>query len=299
MLTPRSQRPLLNEQNQHLARYNSWRHRRRRAILKETVEQLTERYDELHRRAAQNLERWRGEREARGEALPQGRVEVRQGDWGDVTQALTQRWGLCFPVLNMANAYVAGGAYLQGTAAQEENMFRRTDCHLALKEEELQPHNPLDPSYIRYRPELTELIKGIGGRVSLDLERPRVCVRGSERRQGDDFGYPWLPDQDIFPFYELKAAACDLRDGSPFDPVECARRFTALLDTLKERGQRVAVLGAHGCGAFENPAERVAEIYERALAERRADFDLITFAIYDGGYGPNNYLPFAERFSGW
>ena len=50
------------------------------------------------------------------------------GDWGDVTLALTKRYGKCFAVLNMANAYSFGGGYAHGQVAQEENMFRRTDC---------------------------------------------------------------------------------------------------------------------------------------------------------------------------
>jgi hypothetical protein len=37
-------------------------------------------------------------------------VHVCEGDWGDVGQKFTQRFGKTFAVLNMANPYVAGGA---------------------------------------------------------------------------------------------------------------------------------------------------------------------------------------------
>ena len=56
-------------------------------------------------------------------------VQVHADDWGEVTRHMTARYGICFAVLNMANAYVPGGAYVEGAIAQEENMFRRTDCH--------------------------------------------------------------------------------------------------------------------------------------------------------------------------
>jgi len=292
----RSNRPLLDERNLRFGRYDHPQLARRRAILRETLDTLSGDYDHYHRLAQDNLERWAAEREARGERLPSGQVEVIKGDWGDVTLALTKRWGVAFPVLNMANAYVAGGAYLQGTSAQEENMFRRTDCHLALKEEELQPYDRHD-HYVRYRPEVTALLEGEQGRVSLDMDQLRVCVRGSEKREEADLGYPWLSEEDVFPFYELKAAAMDLRDGAPFDPVRCALRFNALLDTLKDAGQRVAVLGAHGCGAFLNPSERVADCFAQVLDGRREDFDLIVFAIFHAGYGPSNFEPFFIRFS--
>ncbi|MFT6437750.1 MAG: hypothetical protein ACJAVI_005831 [Candidatus Azotimanducaceae bacterium] len=41
-------------------------------------------------------------------------VQVLSGDWGAVTLKLTQAYGKCFAVLNMANAYV------EGTIAQED-----------------------------------------------------------------------------------------------------------------------------------------------------------------------------------
>jgi len=295
----RSDRPLLSEGQRGLMCYSSWRHERRRAVLRETIEALRSGYADYHARAAQNLARWAEERAARGEPLSSGQVEVVAGDWGEVTLALTKRWGLTFPVLNMANAYVAGGAYLQGTATQEENMFRRTDCHLSLKPEELMPYDPSDPCYVRYTPEVTARLQGRSGRVCLDLERPRVCVRSGERGERGDLGYEWLSGDELFPFYELKAAAMDLRRGEPFSPEECAQRFTALLDTLKAAGQRVAVLGAHGCGAFMNHTDQVVDHFAAVLEARRDDFDLITFAIFDATYGPDSLTPSRERFQGW
>ena len=74
------------------------------------------------------------------------------------------------------------------------------------------------------------------GRVYLDAEHPRVCIRGPEERDRDDLGYQWLADDEVFPFLELRAAALDLRGGYPFDEVETAKRVGAQLDTLIEHG---------------------------------------------------------------
>jgi uncharacterized protein (TIGR02452 family) len=74
-------------------------------------------------------------------------------------------------------------------------------------------------------------------------------------------------------------------------------RISAQLDTLIEQGIRHVVLGAFGCGAFQNPAESVAEIYREHISSRRAVFAVIAFAIYNAGYGPDNFRPFSNVFS--
>ena len=71
------------------------------------------------------------------------------------------------------------------------------------------------------------------------------------------------------------------------------------LDTLIEKGVRHAVLSAFGCGAFMNPAERVAAAYRAELEKRATHFDVIAFGIFHAGYGPNNYAPFEAAFEGW
>ena len=45
-------------------------------------------------------------------------VYVCEGDWGEVTLKLTQKYGSPFAVLNMANSICAGGGVVQGMIAQ-------------------------------------------------------------------------------------------------------------------------------------------------------------------------------------
>ena len=262
---------------------------RRRQVLRETIAAFKEpdalvRYRQL---AAQNLDRWRGQC---GASEPKLRVDVLQGDWGEVTRSLTRTYGVCFAALNMANAHVPGGAYVEGAVAQEENMFRRTDCHFRIDEGEY------DLQLDCYHPEMTRLLSAQDGVVYLDAQHPRVCIRGPEDRTRKDLGYPWLSEDQVFPFYELRAAAKDLRDGSDFDPNDARRRISAQLDTLRDHRIRHAVLGAFGCGAFRNPAHRVAAIYREEIMARAADFSLVVFAIFSAGYGPDNVKPFGEAF---
>ncbi|MCX4247163.1 poly(ADP-ribose) glycohydrolase domain-containing protein [Paraliomyxa miuraensis] len=269
---------------------------RRREVLRETVAYLHDRgRARLHALAADNVARWA--REAATHSVPTDpratgpRIEVVPDDWGEATARATRRSGACFAVLNMANAHVPGGAYVEGTVAQEENMFRRTDCHEAVDDAEL------DPLTQRYRPEMTARLNAADGLVYLDTRTPRVCVRGPEDRAQADLGYAWLADDEVFPFFELRAAAEDLRGGKPFDEDEMARRIHAQLDTLRYGGVRHVVLSAFGCGAFHNPADRVAALYRDALARTPGNLEEVVFAIFAPGYGPDNYTPFADAFA--
>jgi hypothetical protein len=262
---------------------------RRRAVLRETLSAFAEARptDQYHQLAYTNLESWAA-------TAPPTRgltIEVLPGDWGDVTATQTRRHGHCFAVLNMANAYVPGGAYVEGAMAQEENLFRRTDCHYCIADDDY------DVDRDRYRPHMTALLSARDGEVYLDTQRPRVCIRGPEDRTRPDLGYRWLGDDKVFPFFELRAAAPDLRDGSPFDAGDMRSRIGAQLETLHRGGVRHVVLGAFGCGAFRNPADRVAAIYREEITRRAENFTVITFAIFAPGYGPDNYTPFAETFN--
>ena len=275
--------------------------RQRRAVLHETLIQLADPADRAASlvTAQANVARWA----ATATAGPGGgggvgggsKFEVVEGDWGDVASALTHGYGRCFAVLDMANAYGAGGGYVEGMLAQEENMFRRTDCHFSITAE-----TGYDRQRDRYVPDKTSLLQAEDGRVYLDMDRPRVCMRGPERRESPDLGYEWMRADQIFPFYELRAAAVDLRrtGGRGFDVDETHKRVAAQLDTLIDKGVRHVVLSAFGCGAFMNPVESVARCYRMELEARAKHFDKVAFAIFHPGYGPDNFTPFKAAFGG-
>ncbi len=300
--------------------YHGSQEGRRQEILVETLTKLEEASPTAHYHvlALRNLQRWaeeagkaaREKEKTEGQAArqeeaaakrkaaaldasgPAPRVEVHvlPGDWGEVTLEMTRRFGTLFASLNMANAYAPGGGYTHGMVAQEENMFRRTDCHFSIRLEDIAEDE-------EYKVEVTNKLNAKDGRVYLDVEQPRVCIRGPEDRSRGDLGYPWLADEEVFPFYELRAAAVDLRSGEPFSRKETQRRVAAQLDTLAEAGVRHAVLSAFGCGAFRNPAAQVAAVYKEELQKRAGDFDVIAFGIFNAGYGPDNFTPFQQAFA--
>jgi hypothetical protein len=110
---------------------------RRQLVLLETLRSLEEASPtaRFHRLAQANLRRWKAAAPA---AAKTGGCVVRvlRGDWGEVTHQMTKQHGTTFASLNMANAHAPGGGYTHGAIAQEENMFRRTDCHFSLVRED-------------------------------------------------------------------------------------------------------------------------------------------------------------------
>lgn len=283
-----SGRPLVDDESALAAWYANPDGAKRRRVLRETIERFEScpAADRYQSQARKNLERWN----RLASIHSSDRILVVPGDWGVVTQDLTKKFGACFAVLNMANAYVPGGAYVEGAIAQEENMYRRTDCHFYIGP----PH--YDAPRDRYTPQATRLLSGEDGVVFLDSKNPRICIRGAEDRRAEDFGYRFLDAEEIFPFYELRAAAQDLRGGDRFDAEKARRQIRAQLATLKAARIRHVVFGAFGCGAFKNPAREVARIYREEIGEERSHFHVIAFAIFNAGYGPDNYSPFKAEF---
>ena len=259
--------------------------KRRREVLEETITSIKLNSSFFYQKALDNLEKWKMLSSNGYSESDKALVEVFEGDWGEVTKLLTKKYGQCFAVLNMANAYVPGGGYLQGLIAQEENMFRRTDCHFSINKNELDSKG-------YYKKDMVDLINGVNGSVYLDTEKYRICIRGQEFREREDLGYDWLSQDEIFPFYEMRSAALDLRSGTNFFEDECIKRITAQFNTLKKSSIKHVVLGAHGCGAFLNPSEKVAELYKKVISEFYNDFHVIAFAIFNAGYGPGNYSIF-------
>ncbi len=155
-------RQLLSEDDFRLARFATPECRRRRQVLRETLAAFDQSVPpgHYHQLAADNLARWQRE------APPPGALQlaVMPGDWGEVTAAMTARHGRCFAVLNMANAEVAGGAYVEGAVAQEENMFRRSDCHFRVDAASF------NRTRDRYHPPMTDLLNALAGRVYLDTQ---------------------------------------------------------------------------------------------------------------------------------
>ena len=266
----------------------------RMRVLGDTVARLSEpaRRAELRELADANAKRAKT-KAPKNEAQPL-RVILREADTLDMAKSLFEEHGELPVVLNMACATRPGGGYRSGSAAQEENLFRRTDLHFRFKPGQVVKDYSKGKDV--YSEDMEDLINGTHGLVYMDTD-PCICIRGSENFDSPTLGYFAYEDHEIFSFYELRSAAWVARgsDDERQRP-EAARRIRAQFETLVAESKRVLVLSAFGCGAFGNDATVVAEEYAKAILEYKDRFSVIAFAIYYAGWGASNFDVFKAVF---
>ncbi|MCW8445569.1 DUF2263 domain-containing protein [Fluoribacter gormanii] len=313
-----------------------WRHD---SIYKTIVKVTTpEEYKGLQKAAIDNMKRWKELNSAAASSFV-ARVEVGYQDWGDATFKATKENAVTYTVLNPSSDRYPGGAGLEGGSALEENIWHRSTCMLSLMDKIVTLDK--DTNLFVYTEEGTALVQGrkkmtakerdiLKERCSiiypeeiyktLHSTEPRICFRGPEimlPSTMEDFGasgrvvspelsYAFLPQDSIFPFYELRSAAPEhFAESQSTAPQvlkehreDIRRRIAAQLDTLILAGQTHAVLGAWGCGAFKNEPELVAETYAEEIEKRAGFFQHLLFPILNTESNSNNYDVFENVLNG-
>jgi len=236
--------------------------------------------------ALHNLSRWNREAKEREGSMPyinDSKTVVlidNNVDSLDMAKYIAMIYGVLPTVLNFANKDTIGGGCVSGASAQEENMFRRSNCWACIRQEERDSTNPR-----RYNTRMARQLEAKDApRVYLDTQQIRVGVRGRETHEkaAKDIGYKWLHKTQWFPFYELRAAAWDLAkiqmDAKTITE-DADRRIEAQFQTLIYNNIEFVVLGAFWCGAFQNPPEIIASIYFEKIAKYKHHFKVIAFPI--------------------
>ena len=123
-----------------------------------------------------------------------------------------------------------------------------------------------------------------------------------------ELSFLFVDPDEIFPFYELRAAAPELpglvvnwEDGAYVREYQenLRRRIGAQLDTLILNGVPRAILGAWGCGCFKNDPHRVALTYRQEIEKRAAFFEHLVFPILSVRYSETaNFQVFKEHLDG-
>ncbi len=177
--------------------------------------------------------------------------------------------------LNFANGVQPGGGFLVGAQAQEEMLCRSSALFATLVD---------DPMYDYHREEVPE------GSSDWAILSPDVPVFRTD--DGTELEQPWLCSF-------LTCAAPYAPAVGPIQSAEMlAQRIDRVLAIAKAYGYRSLVLGAWGCGAFENdPAQTARDFHKSLSATFAGDFDRITFAIVDCSSERSILDPFRALFS--
>lgn len=174
-------------------------------------------------------------------------------------------------VLNFANAYNPGGGVKNGAMAQEECLCRSSNLYESLT----------IPYILRHYYKWNQKNTGDMG-SDLVIYTPNVTVFKT-----DDV-YPQYMDMERWFHVDVITCAAPYYDKDKKKPVRTekleevlTRRITNILEVAMANDVDILILGAFGCGAFNNPPKLVASIFKRLLVKNLYSqyFEKVVFAI--------------------
>jgi len=200
---------------------------------------------------------------------PSTLVRIVNADTIDFARALLDRYkseGLDRKViaLNMANQFTPGGGFVKGRLAQEEALCFRTALYSQLDKKEYEGPN------------------GFGDfTASIQLDVPVL-------RRGMDEGFAFLKPEERWNMDFVTLAGYDRHklpkeeQKAPLSPEQYAgvhTKVSAILAAAAHADADTVILGALACGAFANPPEQIAQIFEKVLRNFAGVFERVYFAI--------------------
>ena len=211
------------------------------------------------------------------------KIEVVEGTTGDTGRRLAKKTGGHVALLNFASAKNAGGGYVRGTKAQEEDLCRCSLLYHALKEQ---------PGYYRAN-------RKCGTNLYTDH---MIYTQGASFFRADGT-YNLLDAEDVVKLDVITAPAPNAgaaMEGPAEAETALRRRAGYVLAVAASRGVSDLVLGAWGCGVFRNDPEMVADAFGHWLESDgfRGAFKRVVFAIYAQSLpGQVNLEVFRRRFA--
>ena len=185
-------------------------------------------------------------------------------------------------LLNFASAKNAGGGFLNGAKAQEEDLCRSSGLYLCqLEQPDYYAANRAEKSmlytdHIIYSPRVP-FFRVSGDGLLNECFYPSVITAPA-------------PNAGVFLQREPHGASALA--------AALQRRADYVLAVAKHQAQKNLVLGAWGCGVFCNPPEQVAAAFAQSLRQPEfADcFERIVFAVYDRSPSKAVFKAFAAQF---
>lgn len=181
--------------------------------------------------------------------------------------------------LNFASARHPGGGFIKGARAQEESLCRASALYSCIEHDAMYRHHAQ--------------LSG-GWYTNYAIYSPDVLVFK------DDEGEP-LDEPYLCAFVTSPAVNAGVVGGNRDDSIreEMRDRVEKVLAIMAGHGHDAAVLGAWGCGVFQNDPGMVADLFAKALRGRFAGaFAKVVFAVLDSSDDRYFIGPYAKRFGG-
>lgn len=181
-------------------------------------------------------------------------------------------------ILNFASATNPGGGVLRGSTAQEESICRVTTLYPVLNTQANQKafyqmhknrHNAAYTSTIIYTPGIAILKNDTSFSRLKQHQLINVITCAAPNLKAINLTYDQL--------YAIH--------------VERAKR---VLSVAAANRNDIIVLGAFGCGAFQNPPDIVASAYKDVIPDFKSSFDEINFAVYCSPRDLTNFNAFKK-----
>lgn len=191
-------------------------------------------------------------------------------------------------VLNFANAFHAGGGVVNGASAQEECLCRTSTLYPLLY------RRTLRDSFYKHHYDLNTAKASDSLIYTEDVVICKTDEDSPKRMDKKD----WTKVDVITmaaPDLRLKSNmhAAIIGTGTVMNNAELfgyhVKRAIHMMTVAAHKGADILVLGAFGCGAFENDPEVVAKAYKTAIEVFPKVFTKIEFAVYCPPSGSKNY----------
>lgn len=155
-------------------------------------------------------------------------------------------------VLNLSDDIFAGGCVNQGSGAQEESLFRRTNYFQTLTDK----FYPIEEDEVVYSPEVTVIKTSEATGWQLIPSRPILSFVACPGLK-----YPELDGENDFSDTKIDKEPRLLEE----DVEILKRKIAAVIQTAVRYHHDTIIFGALGCGAWRNPPKHVAEIFKYVL----------------------------------
>jgi uncharacterized protein (TIGR02452 family) len=181
--------------------------------------------------------------------------------------------------LNFASAKNPGGGFRTGARAQEESLARASGLYAMLLGDPMYDHHrsrkdPMYTTWVIYSPDVPVFRLDEGPL----LDEPYLC------------SFLTSPAVNVGALHQPELRGEEIRRVMQ-------ERVQRVLEVAALHGHEVLVLGAWGCGVFQNDPEQIAELFRDALAGRfRGAFTHVVFAVLDSSGRRQCLGPFERVF---